>query len=223
MTDGDLEPDAAAELRLIRAEITAIRLQVIREQEAREKVTREQRRREHPPLTASAPPPSPSRSTSGTHDGGSLWRHHPHVRSDGQLTFGERSADIMRNAFGSWAFVGGFLAFMAAWMILNSPLILGRSSYDRFPWILLNLGLSMMAGLQGALILIAAKRADRLSAEQATAHYAETSKLDSLQTQNNEMTGRIETATRLLAEIHRHVTAMAPQAAGPDAATAQTP
>jgi uncharacterized membrane protein len=127
----------------------------------------------------------------------------------------------MRNAFGSWAFVGAFLAFMAVWMVVNTA-VLGSRSWDPYPYILLNLALSMMAGLQGALILIAAKRADRVSAEQATAHYAETSKLDALQTQNNEMTTRIEEATGLLAEIHRHVSALAPQAPGPDATTAQT-
>jgi len=147
----------------------------------------------------------------GVFSGHQLWARNPHVRSGSQLTFGERSADIMRNAFGSWAFVGGFLAFMASWMILNSVL-LAHGGFDKYPWILLNLGLSMMAGLQGALILIAAKRADRVQAEQALAHYAETSKLDALQTQNNEMTARIETATSLLAEIHRHVSALSPEA-----------
>lgn len=144
-----------------------------------------------------------------TQSGHELWQRHPHVRSGDQLTFGERAADVMRNAFGSWAFVGGFLLFMAIWMILNSVL-LGSRGYDRYPYILLNLCLSMMAGLQGALILIAAKRADRVAAEQATAHYAETAKLDELQTQNNAMTARIEEATGLLAEIHQHVTALSP-------------
>lgn len=140
-----------------------------------------------------------------------LWRHHPLVRTGSQLTFGERAADVMRNAFGSWTFVGSFLGFMAVWMVANT-LLLGHSGFDKYPYILLNLCLSMMAGLQGALILIAAKRADRVSAEQAVAHYAETSKLDELQTLNNAMTGRIEEATKLLAEIHRHVSALAPQA-----------
>ena len=148
---------------------------------------------------------------SGTRDGGSLWKHHPHIRTGNQLTFGERSADVMRNAFGSWAFVGGFLLFMAIWMTVNS-LALGKSGFDKYPYILLNLCLSMMAGLQGALILIAAKRLDRVNAEQALSHYAETKKLDELQTVNNEMTARIETATQLLEEIHRHVSVLSPQA-----------
>ena len=146
-----------------------------------------------------------------TQSGHELWKRHPHVRTGSQLSFGERAADVMRSAFGSWTFVGAFLAFMAVWMVVNTVL-LGSRGWDRYPYILLNLALSMMAGLQGALILIAAKRADRVSAEQATAHYAETTKLDALQTQNNEMTARIEQATGLLGEIHRHVTALAPHA-----------
>ena len=116
---------------------------------------------------------------SGTSSGATLWHRHPHVRSGDQLTFGERSADMMRNAFGSWAFVGAFLLFMGFWIILNTVL-LGTRGFDKYPYILLNLGLSMMAGLQGALILIAAKRADRVAAEQATAHYAETGQLDAI-------------------------------------------
>jgi uncharacterized membrane protein len=139
--------------------------------------------------------------------GHQLWERNPHVRTGSQLTFGERSADAMRNSFGSWRFVGAFALFLAAWMVINTVL-LGQHGWDHYPYILLNLALSMLAAVQGALILIAAKRADRVSAEQALAHYAETAKLDTLQTQNNEMTSRIETATGLLAEIHQHVSAL---------------
>lgn len=109
-----------------------------------------------------------------------LWARHPHVRTGDDLTFGEKSADKMRNAFGSWAFVGSFIAIMAAWMILNA-VILRHSAFDKYPFILLNLGLSMMAGLQGALILIAAKRADRVSAEQSVHHYEQTDEIKKLQ------------------------------------------
>lgn len=140
-----------------------------------------------------------------------LWNTHPHVRSGNELTFGEKSADVMRNAFGSWAFVGSFLLFMAVWMVVNTA-VLGPRGFDKYPYILLNLSLSMMAGLQGALILIAAKRADRVAAEQAVAHYAETLKMDELLTQNNAMTERIETATAVLDEIHRHIAVLTPQA-----------
>lgn len=61
---------------------------------------------------------------------------------------------------GSWFFVGGFLAAMAVWAIVNS---LGPT-WDPYPFILLNLFLSMLAGLQGAILLIAAKRQDTSTA-----------------------------------------------------------
>lgn len=142
---------------------------------------------------------SSSNGWKGIYSGRRLWTVHPHVRTGTQLTFGEKAADVMRNAFGSWAFVGSFLTFMALWMILNTVVLHG--GFDRYPYILLNLSLSMMAGLQGALILIAAKRADRVAAEQALAHYTETSKIDKLLSENNEMTANIQQNTAQLADL----------------------
>lgn len=142
----------------------------------------------------------------GIYSGRRLWTVHPHVRSDSQLTFGEKAADVMRNAFGSWAFVGSFLTFMAIWMLLNTVVLHG--GFDRYPYILLNLSLSMMAGLQGALILIAAKRADRVAAEQAVAHYTETTKIDELLTENNDMTSQIQANTAQLADLQTDVHAI---------------
>ncbi len=66
----------------------------------------------------------------------------------------------MRNVMGSWLFVGGFVAFMIVWAIINSF----RVAWDPYPFILLNLFLSMLAGLQGAILLIAAKRQDAIAA-----------------------------------------------------------
>jgi len=97
------------------------------------------------------------------------WNFHPEVRSGSQLSRGERAADIMRNSMGSWTFVFGALAFLGAWMILNA--LLGKSSFDNYPFILLNLVLSCLAALQGAILLIAAKRADAISAELAQHTY----------------------------------------------------
>lgn len=90
------------------------------------------------------------------------WHAHPHVRSGDQLRFGERAADIMRNGMGSWAFVFGALAFLCVWMWTN-----GGTGPDPYPFILLNLILSCLAALQGAILLIAAKRADQISSELA--------------------------------------------------------
>lgn len=78
------------------------------------------------------------------------------------LTFGERAADVLRNGMGSWGFIFTFLGIMAAWMGLN-----GDHGFDPFPFILLNLALSTLAGLQGGILLIAAKRQDAISSAMA--------------------------------------------------------
>lgn len=95
-----------------------------------------------------------------------LWRRHPSVRTGDQLTVGERAADRMRNVMGSWVFVLGALVFLAGWMIGNRS-----SGFDPYPFILLNLLLSCVAALQGAILLIAAKRSDQVSAELAVHDY----------------------------------------------------
>lgn len=84
-----------------------------------------------------------------------------HQAASTELTFGERAADGMRRAMGSWGFVGAFVLVMAVWWVLNS---LHGLAWDPYPFILLNLFLSMLAGLQGAILLIAAKRQDAIAA-----------------------------------------------------------
>jgi uncharacterized membrane protein len=90
-----------------------------------------------------------------------------HEQHRASLTTGQRAADLMRNGMGSWMFVGGFVVFMILWAILNTVLVAAK--WDPYPFILLNLFLSMLAGLQGAILLIAAKRQDAIAA--ALAHH----------------------------------------------------
>ena len=59
------------------------------------------------------------------------------------------------------------MVFMIVWAAANSRAV----SWDPFPFILLNLFLSMLAGLQGAILLIAAKRQDAISAALAQHDY----------------------------------------------------
>ena len=94
-------------------------------------------------------------------------RRHPAVRQAGELTLGERAADRLRNGMGSWTFVLVALVFLAGWMIGN-----GGSGFDPYPFILLNLILSCLAAMQGAILLIAARRADQISTELAAHDYA---------------------------------------------------
>ncbi|MGV8883889.1 MAG: DUF1003 domain-containing protein [Rhodoglobus sp.] len=83
-----------------------------------------------------------------------------HTTQAGSLSTGQRAADRLRNIMGSWLFVGGFLVFMAIWAAINST----TARWDPYPFILLNLFLSMLAGLQGAILLIAARRQDQIAA-----------------------------------------------------------
>lgn len=107
---------------------------------------------------------------------------------------------------GSWPFVFVFLSFMAVWAIANSVFYLfgshGKHGFDPYPYILLNLMLSMVAGLQGAILLIAAKRADQIASELAMHTYDNTQGIKSLLDRNTELTEAVE---RLTEEIHRHV------------------
>jgi uncharacterized membrane protein len=91
------------------------------------------------------------------------WRKHPGVRSGEGLTLGERAADRMRNSMGSWIFVFGALIFLGIWMVSNKTI----TGFDKYPFILLNLVLSCLAALQGAILLIAAKRSDQIASELA--------------------------------------------------------
>jgi uncharacterized membrane protein len=73
---------------------------------------------------------------------------------------------------GSWAFVFGACGFLALWMAIN--IIVDRAhgrTFDPYPFILLNLVLSCVAALQGAILLIAAKRSDQISSELAQHDY----------------------------------------------------
>ena len=76
----------------------------------------------------------------------------------------------MRRGMGSWPFVFCFFGVMIGWAVTNTIVLsrsLGSSEFDPYPYILLNLFLSMLAGVQAAALLIAAKRADAISSELA--------------------------------------------------------
>lgn len=83
-----------------------------------------------------------------------------HAENSERLTLGQRAADQLRNGMGSWYFIAVFVAFMVFWALINA----GSFAWDPYPYILLNLFLSMLAGLQGAILLIAAKRQDAIAA-----------------------------------------------------------
>lgn len=72
-------------------------------------------------------------------------------------TFGQRLADGIARIGGSWGFIIGFLVFLAAWVILNT-VILATRSLDPYPFIFLNLLLSMLAAIQAPIIMMSQNR-----------------------------------------------------------------
>jgi len=88
---------------------------------------------------------------------------------DVKPSFGQRAADAVASFGGSWIFVGLFAATMLLWVGLNAFLLLGRGeTFDPYPYILLNLFLSMLAAIQAPIILMSQNRQsekDRITAE----------------------------------------------------------
>jgi len=97
------------------------------------------------------------------------------VQMEQRATIGQRIADRVASFGGSWTFIIIYVAFLAAWMALNSFILIHYghgeqgAQYDPYPYILLNLMLSMTAALQAPIIMMSQNRAaekDRLAAEQ---------------------------------------------------------
>ncbi|MDX1998400.1 MAG: DUF1003 domain-containing protein [Thermoanaerobaculia bacterium] len=81
-------------------------------------------------------------------------------------SFGERLADRIAKFGGSWPFILVFLASLVGWVVLNTALLRSRA-FDPYPYILLNLFLSMLASLQAPVIMMSQNRQaakDRLDA-----------------------------------------------------------
>jgi len=86
---------------------------------------------------------------------------------ESSLTFGERIADKVASFGGSWRFIILFFLGMTVWIILNTLLML-KDPFDPYPYILLNLALSMLAAVQAPVILMSQNRQedrDRMRAE----------------------------------------------------------
>ncbi len=86
-----------------------------------------------------------------------------------QATLGERVADKVAAFGGSWKFIGIFAGLLVLWVALNSVVLVRyHDSFDPYPYILLNLFLSMLAAIQAPVIMMSQNRQatkDRLKAD----------------------------------------------------------
>ncbi|HSM84652.1 MAG TPA: DUF1003 domain-containing protein [Candidatus Limnocylindrales bacterium] len=89
------------------------------------------------------------------------------VEEEERLTLGQRIADRVAAFGGSWTFILIFGVFMLVWVVLNTAALFSRH-FDPYPFILLNLFLSMIAAMQAPVIMMSQNRQaskDRLKAD----------------------------------------------------------
>jgi uncharacterized membrane protein len=76
---------------------------------------------------------------------------------DKELTFGQRLADRVAEVGGSWAFIAAFGAFLVVWVLVN-VVVLASRAFDPYPFVFLNLILSMIAAVQAPVIMMSQNR-----------------------------------------------------------------
>lgn len=77
---------------------------------------------------------------------------------DAQSTFGQKLADRVAEIGGSWYFVIAFGVCLVLWTTLNVLILQGQNRFDPYPFIFLNLILSMLAAVQAPIIMMAQNR-----------------------------------------------------------------
>ena len=86
-----------------------------------------------------------------------------------QRTFGHRAADGVAKVAGSWTFILLFILALLVWAFLNTEILGPRhTAFDPYPYVFLNLILSMLAAVQAPIIMMSQNRQsarDRLDAE----------------------------------------------------------
>ena len=137
------------------------------------------------------------------------WREHPHVRTGKQLSFGERCADVLKAAFGTWSLLGAIIGGIIFWMMaVHDP---GELH--------LNLALSFLASVQGVILQIAANRGDRINSELAMHTFANGERLLTINENQTLMLQQVHSMQRQLSQLTAEQPAPDP-GASPEAPTA---
>ena len=123
----------------------------------------------------------------------------PTLPGEEPKTFGERMADRVAEFGGSWTFIIIFAAFLVTWALINT-IVLATRAFDPYPFIFLNLLLSMIAAVQAPIIMMSQNRQSKKDRENAEHDYEVNLKAEleimSLHEKLDEM--RAEQITRLL-------------------------
>ena len=91
---------------------------------------------------------------------------------DGSKTTDQRAADAVAKFGGSWIFIIIFGVVLACWVVLNTFILANyNKAFDPYPYILLNLFLSMLASIQAPIILMSQNRQAELDRQNAEHDY----------------------------------------------------
>src|SRR5215475_12474499 len=125
-------------------------------------------------------------------------------------TFGERIADHVAGFGGSWTFIITFLVALLGYSGLS--LYMGNHSWDPYPFILLNLFLSMLAAIQAPVIMMSQNRQDTKDRLRGELDYDVNRRAEA---EIQGLSRKLNLLDDKIADIHEHLFQGRPQAAPP--------
>ena len=127
----------------------------------------------------------------------------PNDLIDEQETFGERIADHVASFGGSWTFIITFLITLLAYVSVNVYLLAQRGkTWDPYPFILLNLFLSMLAAIQAPVIMMSQNRQDHEDRLRSELDFEVNRRAES---EIQALSRKLHYLTDVVADIHTHV------------------
>jgi uncharacterized membrane protein len=129
-----------------------------------------------------------------------------HIRNLNEIdaektSFGGRLADRVAAVGGSWAFIIWFLAILFTWTLGNSFILRGHA-FDDYPYIFLNLVLSMLAAIQAPVIMMSQNRAAERDRHAAQLDYEINMRAE------HEIVGIHERMDREIIGLHKKIDAL---------------
>jgi CRP/FNR family cyclic AMP-dependent transcriptional regulator len=129
--------------------------------------------------------------------------HNPNQLIDEQETFGERIADHVASFGGSWTFIITFLITLISYVILSVILVATHgSSWDPYPFILLNLFLSMLAAIQAPVIMMSQNRQDHKDRVRSELDFEVNRRAEA---EIQALSRKLHYLTDVVGDIHTHV------------------
>jgi CRP/FNR family cyclic AMP-dependent transcriptional regulator len=124
----------------------------------------------------------------------------PNELIDEQETFGERIADHVASFGGSWTFIIFFAIVLVSYTILSN--LRSNKSWDPYPYILLNLFLSMLAAIQAPVIMMSQNRQDHKDRVRSELDFEVNRRAEA---EIQALSRKLHYLTDIVGDIHEHV------------------